>query len=281
MNPKFSIVTPTRNALSYLQRCVGSVRGQTGVRFEHIVQDACSTDGTSAWLASQPDLLATTEADSGMYDGINRGWRKARGEIVCWLNSDEQYLPGTLQLVGQYFDENPGVDFLYGNYIVVDAEGRGIAARREIRLSIFYIANGFLYAGSCTTFFRRRLLDEGILPLDPVYRYASDMDLILRLLTAGKRAIKINKYLSLFTYNGENLSCSPRMIEETEAIRSKYGGFSKGPSRRIAQLGRITERLLSGAYLPQTVCYEFATSARPDYRAIVAPHLWATYVTQR
>ena len=261
-------------------RCVGSVRGQTGVEFEHIVQDACSSDGTSEWLAAQLDLRAATEPDNGMYDGINRGWAKARGDIVSWLNSDEQYLPGTLQLVSKVFDEQPDVDFLYGNYIVVGPDGHGIAARREIRLSSYYIANGFLNIASCAIFFRRRLLDSGILFLDSTYRYASDMDLILRLLLARKQVLKINRYLSLFTFDGNNLSCSPRMIEETKAIRSKYGGASRGIVRKVAQLGRIVERLAHGSYLPQRVSYEFAINERPDYRTVVMPKLGAQYVTQ-
>lgn len=281
MTPKFSIVTPTRNALPALQRCIGSVRGQPEVALEHIVQDACSSDGTSEWLASQKDLRATTEPDDGMYDAINRGWAKSRGEIVSWLNSDEQYLPGTLRLVARVFDENPEIDFIYGNYIVVDPAGNGIAARREIRLSPYYLANGFLTAASCTLFFRRCLLDEGILRLDTTFQYAADMDLVLRLLAARKRVLRIDRYLSLFGFDGKNLSCAPKMIEETEAIRIKFGGASRGLRRRLAQLGRIAERFLAGSYFSQPVGYDFATNERPDYRAVALPRLGSRYVTQR
>jgi glycosyltransferase involved in cell wall biosynthesis len=277
---KFSIVTPTRNALPYLVRCVGSVRGQTDAAFEHIVQDACSTDGTSEWLLTQSDLSAATEPDEGMYDAINRGWSRSKGDVLSWLNSDEQYLPGTLQLVSRAFEENPEIDFLYGNHIVVDADGLGIAARREIRLSSFYISHGFLYAASCTMFFRRRLLDSGILILDSTYRYASDMDLVLRLLAANRRGYHMNRYLSLFTFDGNNLSCSPRMIAETEAIREKHGGASSGLVRRVAQVGRIIERAIKGSYLPRRVSYQFAVDDRPKYREVVTPRLGSQYVTQ-
>lgn len=91
---RFSVVTPTRNSLTKLKCCVGSVRGQTGVEVEHLVHDACSTDGTVGWLSGQNDLDSVSENDSGMYDAINRGWSRASGDIVSWLNSDEQYLPG-------------------------------------------------------------------------------------------------------------------------------------------------------------------------------------------
>ena len=143
---KFSVVTPTRNALDKLKRCVGSVRGQTGVEIEHIVQDACSTDGTPEWLAGQADLLARSEQDAGMYDAINRGWGRATGDILSWLNSDEQYLPGTLEKVAGVFARNPEIDLIYGDALVVDAAGdlRAMRVRRpeanERRLFVYEIA---------------------------------------------------------------------------------------------------------------------------------------------
>ena len=94
----FSIATPTRNALAKLRRCVGSVQGPFGPSCEQLVQDACSTDGTPEWLFRQPDLKAVSEPDAGMYDAINRAWGRAQGQILSWLNSDEQYLPGTLRM---------------------------------------------------------------------------------------------------------------------------------------------------------------------------------------
>jgi glycosyltransferase involved in cell wall biosynthesis len=91
----FSIATPTRNALEQLKRCVGSVRGQKSVSYEHLVQDAMSSDGTPQWLSAQSDIAAVSENDSGMYDAINRSWNRSRGKILSWLNSDEQsLLPG-------------------------------------------------------------------------------------------------------------------------------------------------------------------------------------------
>jgi len=69
---KFSVATPTRNNLDKLRRCIGSVRGQTDIGVEHIIQDALSVDGTAAWLESQLDIDWRSEADSGMYEAINR-----------------------------------------------------------------------------------------------------------------------------------------------------------------------------------------------------------------
>lgn len=277
---KFSVVTPTRNALDKLRRCVGSVRGQHGQTCEHIVQDACSSDGTPAWLAAQPDLAWKSEKDAGMYDAINRGWSRASGDVLSWLNSDEQYLPGTLAEVAGYLDAHPEVDFVYGDALVIGGEGEVLAARREIRLSRRYIANSFLNAFSCTTFFRRRLWDEGILRLDDKYRYAADMDLILRLLDAGKVPGKIGRYLSAFTMDGSNLSCHPQMLSETAEIQARFGAFRSPWMRRAVTMGRYAERLMTGSYSKVDVEYTFANDEVPTYRAVKAVSVGGSYKTR-
>lgn len=277
---KFSVITPTRNSLDKLKCCVGSVRGQKGVLFEHIVQDACSEDGTTEWLAKQSDLDWRSENDGGMYDAINRGWERANGDILCWLNSDEQYLPGTLEHVAATFEANPQLDFLYGDAIIVNVKGQPIAARREIRLSRIYITNSFLNALSCTLFYRRSLFDSGTLKLDANLRYAADMDLILRLLTNKSRHTKLNRYLSTFTLDGTNLSCHPGMLAETRIIQSKFGAFKNPVARKLVTTGRYIERLLSGSYRKTNISYLFAENESPTYQEIHARKISGSYRTR-
>lgn len=276
---KFSVITPTRNSLEKLKRCVGSVRGQVGVEVEHIVQDAKSTDGTPEWLSNQSDLKAVSEADSGMYDAINRGWRRSDGDILSWLNSDEQYLPSTLERVASYFEDHPDADFVYGNALIVKGDGEPIAARREIRLSKRYIANSFLNAFSCTMFFRRRLWDRQLLTLDTSFRYAADMDLLLRLLDIRIKHGKLESYLSVFTMDGSNLSCHPEMLEETARIQRKFGAFESRVLRRAIILGRHIERLMIGSYRRVDIAYQFAQDERPRYRTISATGVPGSYHT--
>lgn len=278
--PMFSVLTPTLNALPRLRRCVGSLRGQGGVRFEHLVRDGGSHDGTVEWLRTQPDLGAVSEPDGGMYDAINRGWRGARGDVLCWLNSDEQYLPGTLARVAAFFDTHPRVEWLSGNALVVDGAGGPIAARREIRPARAYIANGFLNVFSCTLFFRRSLLERGLLTLDASLRYAADMDLVLRLLAAGSRHAHLGHYLSLFTLDGANLSCHPAMLSETEQVGRRHGRLESALVRRMVMCGRYLERLVSGSYAREDVSYEFAEDERPTYRRVRARRVPGSYRTR-
>ena len=244
-NIHFSVATPTRNSLDKLKRCVGSVRGQRDVAVEHLVQDARSSDGTPAWLSTQTDLRTVSEADAGMYDAINRAWTRAQGEYFSWLNSDEQYLPGTLAKIQTFFETHPAVDVVFGNYIVADPQGRPVALRREIPFRRIYVANSFLNMQSATIFYRRRLWDSGLLRLNSKYRYASDKELILRIASAGKLIAHIPEYLSVFGIDGTNLSTHRQMTEEAEQVRLAYGAFRSNVLRQIVLLGRRIERLLN------------------------------------
>lgn len=277
----FSIATPTRNALPKLRRCIGSVRGQTGVGFEHLVQDAVSTDGSPDWLqahaARDVRLQPRSEADAGMYDAINRAWSRSSGQILSWLNADEQLLPGALTAVQQHFDRHPEVDAVFADYLVVDGEGRAVAARREIPLRRFYVTNTFLYAQSCTLFYRRHLWESGLLRLDDRLRYAADKDLVLRLLAHGVRFAHLPRTLALFGIDGSNLSTHAGMLQEAEAVRLAHGGFRWRPARALAYAGRRLERLWCGAYRRSSVEYPYAIDENPTYSVFRASRLGGRY----
>src|SRR6202034_981314 len=119
----FSIITPSFRNSKWLKLCIASVADQHGVELEHIVQDSCSDDGTQDWLPHDERVKAFIEKDQGMYDAINRGWKRAQGDVVAYLNCDEQYLPGALKAVWDYFQAHPDVDVVFGDNLVVDDKG--------------------------------------------------------------------------------------------------------------------------------------------------------------
>lgn len=281
-HPLFSIATPTRNALDKLRRCVGSVRGQLGVSCEHLVQDACSTDGTPQWLAAGqgPHLFGVSEADGGMYDAINRAWSRAGGRYLSWLNADEQYLPGTLARVQAFFEAHPEVDVLFADYLVADAQGRAVALRREIPLRRWYVVNSFLNAQSCTLFFRRELWDRGLLRLDSRMRYAADKALVLHLLDRGARFHHLPEVLAIFGVDGGNLSTHRGMEQEAEAVRLAHGAYRWRALRAAALASRRVERLLRGAYRSTDVRYRYAVDEVPNYVEYVARRLGGRYTLQ-
>lgn len=267
--PYFSIVTPSLNSNQHIRACVGSLRTQIDVTLQHLIQDGLSDDGTAEWLKAQPDLDVRIEADQGMYDAIARGWARSRGQVIAWLNADEQYLPGTLLAVKELFESSPDVDVVYGDVIVINETGEPIAARRLTGLlSAKEIANSYLNVFSCTMFFRRRLLEAGALIFEQKYRYAADMDLVLRLLMSGVKFCHLPKYLALFKITGGNLSSHRRMREETGAIRRQFGGSNNPIGRRISLLPFYLRRFLNGAYRTESIDYLLATDDRPRHRQI-------------
>lgn len=259
----FSVVTPVRKGMPQLRRCVGSIRAQSEVTVEHVVQDACSTDGTPEWLAGQPGVDVVSERDDGMYDAINRGWRRSKGDVLSWLNADEQYLPGTLAAVADVFRSHPEVEIVFGDALIVDPTGALIAARREIPLRRAYVAGTFLYALSCATFFRRSLFDAGELVFNPERRIAGDAELVLSLLRSGHRSHHVARYLSLFTIDGRNLSLSRDARAECLEVRGR--GAGRVPAL-LASSARRAEKVVRGCYARQPVSYVWAEDERPTYR---------------
>jgi glycosyltransferase involved in cell wall biosynthesis len=119
---RFSIITPSFRNSRWLKLCIASVADQE-IDHEHIVQDSCSDDGTQEWLPRDTRVQAFIEKDKGMYDAVNRGLQRAGGDILAYINCDEQYLPGALTRVADFFRRNPAVDVVFANNLIVDIRG--------------------------------------------------------------------------------------------------------------------------------------------------------------
>lgn len=200
-----SIVTPSFNMLPYLECCAASIADQEAVACEHIVIDGGSSDGTAAWLAARPGITSVSEKDRGMYDAVNKGLRLARGEILAYLNCDEQYLPGTLAFVRDFFAANPGVDILSGDVLVTRPDGSLVAFRKSFVTRPTYVYARYLYTFTCALFFRRCVIDAGFW-FDPNLRIAGDTEWLLRVLRAGYVTRHCSRYFSIFMDTGKNAS---------------------------------------------------------------------------
>ena len=278
----FSVITPVYNGIHDLPKCIGSVKAQAknGLGVEHIIQDGKSTDGTVEFLKNYATnshshkqnytFSYSSKTDNGMYDAINNGWEISNGDILSWLNHDEQYLPETLNHVSRIFKTDNSIDVVFGNMIVVKKDGTPIAARREIPLKKIYVKNDFLYAISCTIFFRRTLFDEGILKFNSEYKCAGDLDLMLKILHRNKKIHFENKYFSLFGVDGNNLSVTGKEImdKEIKQIQKKYGRYNLLLLRKICKIFRMIERFINRCYSNDNLSYEFAKDEVPNYKKI-------------
>lgn len=131
---RVSIITPSYNQAKYLEQTILSVLNQDYPDIEYIVMDGGSTDGSVEIIkkyAMESNGLPfgrkidhwISEKDAGQADAINKGFARASGDLVAWLNSDDFYHPGALRSAVQIFDENPDVVLVYGNMLAVDEHG--------------------------------------------------------------------------------------------------------------------------------------------------------------
>lgn len=265
MTPAFSIITPSYKQLDWLQLACASVVDQTGVEVEHIVQDAGS-NGIQAFFAQRIAILADNkhtvhlqvERDAGMYDGLNRGFGRARGNICAYLNCDEQLLPGALRQVGDFFAANPTIGVVFGDVILVDAEGQALSYRRAIQPCANHIRLSHLNTLTAATFFKRELFQQGH-RFDPQWKSIGDAVWIYTMLKAGIRFGILPYPLSVFTFTGANDSVeNPRALRETLRWRAEPDAPSKLLTMWYVVRHRL-QKLAAGAYRKRTLNYEIYT----------------------
>jgi glycosyltransferase involved in cell wall biosynthesis len=125
--PRISIVTPSYNQEAFIDETICSVLSQGYPNLEYVVIDGGSTDGSVEIIRKYEHQLTywVSEHDAGQYDAINKGFSKATGDIMAWLNSDDKYMPWTFQVIGDIFSTLPEVEWLTTLYpIMWDASGR-------------------------------------------------------------------------------------------------------------------------------------------------------------
>ena len=268
----FSIVTPSFKQLDLLQRCAASVADQTGnFKVEHLIHDGLSGADFDSWAATQTFATCRSENDGGMYDAINRGFARATGDIVAWINCDEQYLPGTLSKVAEYFARHPQVDILFGDIVVVSPDGNPIGYRQAILPMPGHIRACFLSTFSAATFLRRKVIDQGHL-LDIRYRAISDAVWIEELLCNGYRCGVLNEPLAVFTQTGSNLGQTPLSVEEGKQWRKITRAEGQMRKALWSTLHRF-RKLLAGAYRSREVnisIYLNEDAGRQTRRGIVS-----------
>ena len=166
---------------------MASLRAQDYPRLEHVVVDGGSTDGTVELLQQSPGVVWTTGKDAGMYDAINRGFSLAKGEILAYQNADDRYcVPDAVSRSVAFLLANPQVDVVYGDFRLIDENGRLLDRRGQSRAFSRDALLRHNYIAPHTAFVRRRVLSEAGLWLDPKAQFAGDWDWFVRMALAGR-----------------------------------------------------------------------------------------------
>ena len=231
----FTIVTASYNYGQFIGECLESVASQEGVMLEHLIIDGCSTDNTEEVVARYPHASFFQEPDKGMTDAINKGFRRARGDWVMWLNADDRLKRGALKAVKELAARS-SADILHGGWDYIDRDGKFLRRMVPLPFDRRILIQQGCYIGSTACFYRRATtIAEGHL-LDENFGFCMDGEYYARLSMSGKKFQHVPKILADFRLHEQSISQNAlgksdllsvlryqRQAAEPRAIRRVYG----------------------------------------------------------
>lgn len=180
--PLVSIVTPSFNQGQFLEATILSVLEQNYPNIEYFIIDGGSTDTSVEIIKKYASRLAgwVSEKDKGQTDAINKGFSRASGSILAWLNSDDTYQPGAIREAVDLLLRNPGIGMVYGETNFINEEGLVIGRFPAAQTDLKRLKRGFVHIPQQASFWRADLWRQ-VGPLDPSFYFAMDYDLWVRL----------------------------------------------------------------------------------------------------
>ncbi len=225
--PLVSIITPSFNQARYLETTIISVLKQDYPRIEYIIIDGGSTDGSVEIIKKYEDKLAwwVSEQDEGQTDAINKGFKRATGEILAWINSDDTYNPGAVDQAITYLIENPDIAMVYADCNFINADDRIIGKFNAAQTDYRRLRAGYVHIPQQTMFFRAKYWKE-LGPLDPSFYFAMDYDLWTRITARASIKYLAGKIWANFRLHtsGKTITSDDRCWPEMIRIHYRDGG---------------------------------------------------------
>lgn len=251
--PLVSIVTPSYNQGAFLEEAIQSVLDQDYSPIEYIVVDGGSTDRSVEVIRRHGDRIAwwTSERDRGQVDALARGFARATGEILGWLNSDDALLPGAVSAGVEALERDPEALLVYGENVLIDEHSRTIgrlpARPFDLREMVRTCQNHVAQPGSL---FRRRALElAGPLREDSYYYF--DFEFVLGVALVG-RAVALPRVLAAYRLHPESKSVVAALQKAVDHLRL-YDAFFSRPDlpaevREVEAEARSRSDLAAGEY---------------------------------
>jgi glycosyltransferase involved in cell wall biosynthesis len=239
-----SIVTPSLNQAAFLEQALESVLGQRYPALEYVVLDGGSTDGSVQIIERHASQLAfwTSGPDGGHYAAVNRGFERTTGELMAWLNGDDQYLPWTFSVVAEVFTQFPEIEWVTTRWpLRWDTRGRAVrcAARAGYSRTGFFRGDYLPGEGRPviqqeSTFWRRSLWERAGARLDTSFPLGGDFELWARFFKLTE-LYAIDTPLGGFRVHAAQRSARERDQYDGDVRRAlvRHGGRLPGALERI------------------------------------------------
>jgi glycosyltransferase involved in cell wall biosynthesis len=224
--PLVSIVTPSYNQGRFLKRTIDSVLMQSYPNIQYIVIDGGSSDGSVEILQSYRDRFYwISEPDRGQTNAINKGFARAKGEILAYLNSDDILAPRAIERVVQYLQKNPECDMVYGEADYIDEQDRIIGSYKTADYSFNRLIEDCMVCQPAA-FWRKRMMEK-VGPFDEQLNFAMDYEYWLRIAKAGGEIRFLREKLACSRLYSENktLSARPKIFQEIFEICRRHTGY--------------------------------------------------------
>jgi glycosyltransferase involved in cell wall biosynthesis len=222
-----SIVTPSFNQANFLERTIQSVITQKGVDLEYIIVDGGSTDGSLDIIKKYDRHLAwwVSEPDQGQTEAINKGFARAKGDILAWLNSDDTLEPGTLHEAVGWLEQHPEAGVVYADTNFIDKDDRLIGRFPAAQTDYRKLRQGYVHIPQQATFFRANLWQR-VAPLDESFYFAMDYDLWVRLAKLSPLVYLPGRLWANFRLHGnaKTVAADDRCWPEMLRVHRREGG---------------------------------------------------------
>lgn len=196
--PKISIITVNYNKGNFIEDTILSVINQDYPNLEYIIIDGASTDNSIDIIKKYNKHLAyfVSEPDSGMTEALIKGFSKATGDILAWINSDDTYLPGTFEFVANKYNKYR-FDFLYGDCYLTNINNVVTTKAKSYYTNHLAQAYGLVPIHQPSSFWSNSIYNE-VKGINPDFNVTMDGDLFYRILKNSKKTIRVNKTFSTF-----------------------------------------------------------------------------------
>ncbi len=242
-----SIVTPSYNQAPYLEATIRSVLEQDYDQIEYIIVDGGSTDGSGEIIKRYADRLAwwVSEKDRGQTDAINKGFARAKGDVLAWLNSDDTYQPGAIREAVAYLKAHPEAGMVYGDCNYIDENGRVIGRFPAARTNYARLRRGYVHIPQQSSFWRGDLWRK-VGPLDPTFYFAMDYDLWVRLAAEAPLHYIPRLWANFRLHSGaKTVLADERCWPEMLRVHQRLGGGALSPIVLKYQIRKLAAPLIN------------------------------------